>query len=48
MSKLLYGMRLLNQADACVQILVQQSGEHVLIAAGEVHLQKCIDDLRER
>ena len=36
---------MLNQADACVQVLVESSGAHVLIAAGEIHLQKCLDDL---
>ncbi|KAK3709916.1 hypothetical protein QZH41_020043, partial [Actinostola sp. cb2023] len=24
------------------------AGEHVIVAAGEVHLQKCVDDLKER
>jgi ribosome assembly protein 1 len=42
---LLKGLRLLNQADPCVEILVQENGEHILCAAGEVHLQRCIDDL---
>ncbi|XP_035706674.1 elongation factor-like GTPase 1 isoform X2 [Folsomia candida] len=48
MARLVNGMKLLNQADPCVQTLVQESGEHVLVTAGEVHLQRCIDDLRER
>ena len=48
MSELIQGLRLLNQADPCVQVLVQESGEHVIITAGEVHLQKCLDDLRQR
>ncbi|XP_005104612.1 elongation factor-like GTPase 1 [Aplysia californica] len=48
MSKLIQGLRLLNQADPCVEVRVQETGEHVIIAAGEVHLQRCIDDLRER
>jgi len=48
MGALVNGLRLLNQADPCVQILVQESGEHVLVTAGEVHLQRCVDDLRER
>lgn len=48
MSALVQGMRLLNQADPCVQVFVQESGEHVLVTAGEVHLQRCIDDLKER
>ena len=48
MERLVRGMRLLNQADPCVQVMVQESGEHVLAAAGEVHLQRCCDDLRKR
>ncbi|RVE74974.1 hypothetical protein OJAV_G00027200 [Oryzias javanicus] len=48
MPKLVRGMRLLNQADPCAEILIQETGEHVLVTAGEVHLQRCLDDLRER
>lgn len=48
MPKLLRGLRLLNQADPCVEVLIQESGEHVIVTAGEVHLQRCLDDLRER
>jgi len=45
---LLEGLRLLNRADAFVEMEVMDSGEHVLSAAGEVHLERCINDLRER
>jgi len=48
MDAVLHGMRLLNQSDPCVEVLVQETGEHVIVAAGEVHLQKCLDDLRLR
>lgn len=48
MPQLVRGMKLLNQADPCVQILIQETGEHVLVTAGEVHLQRCLDDLKER
>lgn len=48
MPKLVHGMRLLNQADPCAEVLIQETGEHVLVTAGEVHLQRCLDDLRER
>ncbi|XP_023669673.1 elongation factor-like GTPase 1 [Paramormyrops kingsleyae] len=48
MSKLVRGMKLLNQADPCAEVLIQETGEHVLVTAGEVHLQRCLDDLRER
>jgi ribosome assembly protein 1 len=33
------GLRLLNQADSCVQVLLQDSGEHVILTAGELHLE---------
>lgn len=43
--KLKKGLKLLNQADACVQVIVQENGEHVLVTLGEVHLERCIFDL---
>lgn len=42
------GMKLLHQADPGVEVLIQGTGEHVLIAAGEVHIERCLLDLRER
>ncbi|KAK7604030.1 hypothetical protein V9T40_004303 [Parthenolecanium corni] len=48
MAQLTNGLKLLNQADASVRVLVQESGEQVLVTTGEVHLQRCIEDLRER
>lgn len=48
MSTLVTGLKLLNQADPCVEVKLQRSGEHVIVATGEVHLQHCIKDLRER
>ena len=48
MPALVQGMRLLNQADPCVEVFVQETGKHVLSTAGEVHLQCCIDDLQEQ
>ena len=47
MPALVKGMKLLNLADPSVEVYVQETGEHVLATAGEVHLQKCIDDLRK-
>lgn len=41
------GLQLLNQADAHVEVLVSEVGEHLLLTAGEVHLQRCILDLTE-
>ncbi|XP_033120660.1 elongation factor-like GTPase 1 [Anneissia japonica] len=48
MHLLVQGLKLLNQADPCVETLVQETGEHVIIAAGEVHLERCLDDLKKR
>ena len=42
---LVRGINLLAQADPCVQTSVEESGEYVIYCAGEVHLQKCIEDL---
>ncbi|KAI9005840.1 P-loop containing nucleoside triphosphate hydrolase protein [Phycomyces nitens] len=48
MDKLVEGLRLLNQADPCVQVLLQETGEHVILTAGELHLERCLRDLKER
>jgi ribosome assembly protein 1 len=48
MPRLVEGLRLLNRADPFVEVGVMDTGEHVLGAAGEVHLETCIKDLRER
>lgn len=39
MAKLVEGLRMLNQADPCVETLVQETGEHVILTAGELHLE---------
>ncbi|CAN8258415.1 unnamed protein product [Cochlearia groenlandica] len=48
MSALMKGLRLLNRADPFVEITVSARGEHVLAAAGEVHLERCVKDLIDR
>ncbi|VFR03558.1 unnamed protein product [Cuscuta campestris] len=48
MGALMKGLKLLNRADPFVEVTVSARGEHVLSAAGEVHLQRCIKDLEER
>ena len=48
MSALVEGLRLLNRADAFVEVSLMETGEHVIAAAGEVHLERCIADLSER
>ncbi|CAF0726325.1 unnamed protein product [Didymodactylos carnosus] len=45
MKQLRHGMRLLNQADPLVEIMLKKTGEYILCTAGEVHLQRCIEDL---
>ena len=42
------GLKLLNYADPCVQVVIKETGEHIIVAAGEVHLEICLKDLRER
>ena len=42
------GLRLLNQSDPCVQVYIEDTGEHVLVTLGELHLKKCVDDLRKK
>ncbi|ESO00697.1 hypothetical protein HELRODRAFT_187216 [Helobdella robusta] len=48
MDKLLHGLKLLNQSDPCVEVVIKETGEHVIVGAGEVHLNKCLDDLKNR
>jgi ribosome assembly protein 1 len=42
------GLALLESADAAVDVEVQQTGEIVLSCAGELHLSRCLSDLRDR
>lgn len=42
------GLQLLHRADPLVKVKLQESGEHIVSAAGEVHLETCIKDLKER
>lgn len=48
LDKLVRGMKLLEQSDPCAQYEVLESGEHVIVTAGELHLERCLKDLRER
>ena len=40
-------VQLLNKADPCVETRSNDKGELVLLAAGEMHLEMCLKDLRE-
>lgn len=48
LGKMITGLRLLEQSDPCAQYEVLPSGEHVILTAGELHLERCVKDLRER
>ncbi|KAI5812615.1 putative ribosome biogenesis protein Ria1 [Pyronema omphalodes] len=48
MQQLVEGCKLLEQADPCAEYVVQDNGEHVILTAGELHLERCLKDLRER
>lgn len=42
------GLKFLLQSDSCVEVIMQESGELVLLTAGDVHLEKCIEDLKSK
>lgn len=48
LDKMIDGLRLLVQSDPCAEYEQFESGEHVLLTAGELHLERCIKDLQER
>lgn len=48
LSKMVAGLRLLQQSDPCASYEILPSGEHLLLTAGELHLERCLKDLRER
>lgn len=48
LGKMIEGMKILEQSDPCARYEVLESGEHVISTAGELHLERCLKDLRER
>ena len=48
LDKMIFGLRLLEQSDPCAKYEVLDNGEHVILTAGELHLERCLKDLRER
>ncbi|KAH8599801.1 P-loop containing nucleoside triphosphate hydrolase protein [Bisporella sp. PMI_857] len=48
LEKMIQGLRLLVQSDPCAEYEQFESGEHVLLTAGELHLERCLTDLRDR
>lgn len=45
--KLVEGLKRLSKSDPCVLTLMNESGEHVVAGAGELHLEICLKDLEE-
>lgn len=45
--KLVEGLKRLAKSDPLVQISMEESGEHIVAGAGELHLEICIKDLEE-
>ncbi|KAL2357579.1 P-loop containing nucleoside triphosphate hydrolase protein [Cryomyces antarcticus] len=48
LNKMIAGLKMLQQSDPCAEYEVLESGEHVILTAGELHLERCLKDLRER
>lgn len=48
LNKMIRGLKLLEQSDPCAVYEQMESGEHVILTAGELHLERCLKDLRER
>lgn len=48
LDKMVNGLKLLVQSDPCAEYEQFESGEHVLLTAGELHLERCLTDLRDR
>ncbi|KAM7539866.1 hypothetical protein Aperf_G00000036881 [Anoplocephala perfoliata] len=45
--KLVEGLKRLAKSDPMVQITTEESGEHIIAGAGELHLEICLKDLEE-
>lgn len=45
--KLVEGLKRLSKSDPLVQISMEESGEHIIAGAGELHLEICLKDLEE-
>ena len=48
LSKMIKGLKLLEQSDPSAVYEQMPSGEHVILTAGELHLERCLKDLKER
>ncbi|PWN89633.1 putative EFT2-translation elongation factor eEF2 [Acaromyces ingoldii] len=45
--KLVEGLKRLSKSDPCVQAWINETGEHIVAGAGELHLEICLKDLEE-
>jgi len=45
--KLVEGLKRLSKSDPMVQCFIEESGEHIVAGAGELHLEICLKDLEE-
>merc|ERR1712126_291424 len=43
--KLVEGLKRLSKSDPMVQCIIEESGEHIIAGAGELHLEICLKDL---
>ena len=48
LDRVIEGLKLLEQSDASARYEVLENGEHVILVAGELHLERCLKDLKER
>jgi elongation factor 2 len=46
--KLVEGLKRLAKSDPLVQISTEESGEHIIAGAGELHMEVCLKDLQEQ
>lgn len=47
LQKLVDGLNRLAKSDPCVQVTHEETGEHIIAGAGELHLEICLKDLEE-
>jgi elongation factor 2 len=45
--KLVEGLKRLSKSDPCVLTYINESGDHIVAGAGELHLEICLKDLEE-
>jgi elongation factor 2 len=45
--KLVEGLKRLSKSDPMVQCIMEETGEHIIAGAGELHLEICLQDLQQ-